>query len=174
MIVKPSRTFVDSSSRHRTGCVWPQKTLLLSLYGYELFIVCKLSSNTRSGGLDLDHGHHHAPLYNCLRIRNQQFGKSFEWMITTAEMGCGDEWTKAFLSGLDDWVDLSLLLLPVACWVRTKLCFYITSDCCLLLNPEAAVLQEPSFSPNLPGFPGAVPGAAAWQVLDTSAMISSF
>ena len=58
-----------------------------------------------------DHAHHHAPLYNCLRIRNQQFGKSFEWMITTVEMGCSNEWTKSFLSGLDDWVDLSLLLL---------------------------------------------------------------
>ena len=132
-----------------------------------------VSSNTWSGGLDLDHAHHHAPLYNCLRIRDQQFGKSFEWMITTAEMGWGDEWTKAFLSGLDDWVDLSLLLLLLlpAEWGQS---FAFTSDCCLLLNPEAALLQEPSVSPNLPGFPGAVPGAAAWQVLDTSAMISSF
>ena len=100
-------------------------------------------SNTWSGGsMGPDHAHHHAPLYNCLRIRNQQFGKSFEWMITTVEMGCSNEWTKSFLSGLDDWVDLSLLLLlllpaPVEwgqsfaftshhivarCWTRKLLC----------------------------------------------------
>ena len=59
-------------------------------------------SNTWSGGsMGPDHAHHHAPLYNCLRIRNQQFGKSFEWMITTVEMGCSNEWTKSFSP---DWM----------------------------------------------------------------------
>ena len=109
-----SRTFVDISRRHTAPAVCGHRRHC-SYHCMGMNYLLYVSSNTWSGGsmgLDLDHAHHHAPLYNCLRIRNQQFGKSFEWMITTAEMGCGDEWTKAFLSGLDDWVDLSLLLLP--------------------------------------------------------------